>query len=106
MTGLLLRLMLKMNLNLYQSYQYKGLFNSLNKAVLKNEYLKFNQKGTEKNLIRIYLKLEKINRILKEVYYICVYYGTEPTEENLIIFKRTMSLKELSRIKQHIESLK
>lgn len=90
----------------YQESQYNGLFSKNNKAIIEIEYLKNNQKGTYKNLIRIYKKFEKINFKIKEVFYIVIYNGTEPFYENVILFKRTISLKEIKRIKKHIESLK
>ena len=90
----------------YQSEQYKNLFSRNNKAIIDFEVLKDNPKSTEKSLIRIYKKYEKINFKIKEVYYFVVYHSTEPILENVLIFKRTISLKEINRIKQHIKTLK
>jgi len=90
----------------YQINQYLNLFSKNNKAIIEKEYLKNNPKFKDKSLIRIYKKYEKINFKLREVFYIVVYKGTEISLENVILFKRTMSLKEVNRIKKHIDSLK
>ncbi len=90
----------------YQTEQYKSLFSKNNLAIVEQEFLKDNPKGTDKSLIRIYKKYEKINRIIKEVFYIVVYKGTSAVLEDVILFKRTMSLKEINRIKKHIKGLK
>ena len=90
----------------YQEAQYLSLFSKNNPAIIEKEYLKDNPKSTDKSLIRIYKKYEKINFKIKEVFYFVVYNGTEPSFENVILFKRTQSLKEINRIKKHIDSLK
>ncbi len=90
----------------YQEEQYKGLFSKNNRAVLEEEHFKENPKNQDKSLIRIYKKFEKINFEVKEVFYIIVYTSTNPILEDVILFKRTISLKEINRIKKHIENLK
>ena len=96
----------QLNLSLSKSKQYLNLFSKINPAWIDEEYLKDNPKFQDKSLIRIYKKYEKINFQLKEVYYFVVYKSTEANFENIILYKRTTSLKEINRIKKHLNTLK
>ena len=77
---------------------------ALNNSVVIFEIIKRYKNQT--NLIRVYKKFEKINRVERDVFYCVIYLGSNPILSEVVNFERTLKEERKNQIIKHLEGLK